>query len=128
MRSSNELIASNVTSSGTSNSNVCLSEQWIRASFQVSCGSGSLTGVFTVQGSNDVAVGVPPNQFLPTNWNTLGSVTCSISVGSSVWIPFNGPQGTINYFETCAKYHRVQFVSNNLPNGWYTIRTEIRAL
>lgn len=130
MRSSNELIYNGGNSTTSSNSNCLLSEQWIRASFQIDCTAGALNGTFTVQGSNDIATGLPPNQFTPTYWNTVGSVTCSISNTASVWIPFNGPQGTINYFETCAKYHRVQFVAGNSGNtaGSFSIRTEIRGL
>lgn len=129
MRSSNELVYIG-NSTISSNSNSLLSEQWIRGSFQVDCTAGSLNGVLTVQGSNDIAIGFNPNQFAPTNWNTLGSVTCSITSASSAWIPFNGPQGTINYFETCARYHRVNFVAGNSGNtvGSFSVRAEIRSL
>lgn len=121
MRPNNELVASNVTSSGTSYSNSMMSECWIRASFQIVCGSGSFTGTFTVQGSNDLPVGVQPNQFVPTNWNNVGSgasqsfITCSISAGTSVMIP---------YFETCYRYHRVQFVPLTSALGLYSTRVE----
>jgi hypothetical protein len=138
MRSSNEILfgtapnfpTGNSTGSASANSLAVLSEQWIRASFQVDCNVGALNGTFTVQGSNDIAVGANPNQFNPTFWNTLGSVTCSMASGTSVWIPFNGPQGTINYFETCAKYHRIQFTAGNSGNtaGSFSVRAEIRAL
>jgi len=101
-------------------------QQWIRASFQMSVSSGSLVGVFTIQGSNDQAVGLPPAQFSPTNWNNIGSgsnysVVASISAGSSVLIP---------YFETCYQYHRVLFTAGNGGNtlGLYNIRAESRAL
>lgn len=122
MRSSNELIANNILSSGTSYSNVCWSNQWVRASFQITCGSGSLVGTFTVQGSNDIAVGTPGSQFSPTNWNSLGSVASvvsSMAMGSCLMIPS---------FDTCYQYHRVQFVPANLPNGWYSIRVESKGL
>lgn len=121
MRSNNELVASNVLSSGTSFSNSLLSEQWIRASFQIVCGSGSFAGTFFVQVSNDIAVGVPPNQFVPTNWFTLGtqSVIASLSSSANTMIP---------YFETCYKYHRVQFVPSTGAQGLYTIRVESRNL
>lgn len=122
MRTNNELVANNVLSSGTSFSNVMLSEQWIRTSFQITCGSGSLVGTFTVQGSNDKPVGTPPNQFSPTNWNNIGSsqqVVCSFSVGTCALIP---------YFDTCYHWHRIQFVAGNLPNGWFSIRVESRNL
>lgn len=121
MRSNSELVATNVLSSGTSTSNVMLSEQWIRASFQVVCGSGSLTGTFVVQASNDLAVGAPPNQFVPTNWFTLGtqSVICSLTSVANVMIP---------YFETCYHYHRVQFTPATSAQGWYSIRVESKNL
>jgi hypothetical protein len=129
LRPANELIYVG-SSAVSSNSQCLLSDCWIRSSFQIVCLNGSLNGVFTVQGSNDLAQGLPPNQFTPTNWNTLGSVTCSISSGVSSWIPFNGPQGTINYFETCARYHRVIFVAGNSGNtvGSFSIRTESKGL
>ncbi len=129
MRPNNELVANNVLSSGTSYSNVCLSEMWIRASFQVVCGSGTLTGTFTVQGSNDLAVGTPPNQFTPTNWNTVGSgatqsvITCSMSFSTTT-----PACAFIPYFETCYHWHRVQFVPATGAQGWYSIRVETRNL
>lgn len=134
MRPNNENIGSTTTIASASYSNSCLSDGWVRASFQMSISSGSINGVFTVQGSNDLASGAPPNQFNPTNWNNLGSVSCSASAGFCTWIPYNGPQGTINYFETCARYHRVQFTATvgtaNLAaaTGVYNIRVENKAL
>ena len=124
MRTNNELIASNTLSSGTSYSNVCLSDAWIRASFQVTCGSGSLTGTFAVQVSNDLPVGTPPNQFSPTNWTTIGSanlyqVVSSMTVNSVALIP---------WFDTCYHWHRVQFVPATGAQGWYNIRVETRNL
>lgn len=120
MRASNELIAVNVLSSATTFSNICLSEQWVRASFQVVCGSGSLAGTFSVQASNDIAVGVPPNQFSPTNWATLGTQSCvaSLSAANNVIIP---------YFETCYQYHRIQFIPLTGAQGWYNIRVKTEA-
>ena len=117
MRPSNELVASNVLSSGTSYSNVMLSECWIRSSFQMDCGSGTMAGTFTVQASNDIATGTPPNQFSPANWFTVGtnSVACSMTVAGQVMIP---------YFETCYQYHRVQFVPATGAQGWYNIRVK----
>ena len=125
MRSNNEQIfpLGNSTGSGSSFSNSLLSEQWIRASFQIDCTVGALNGTFSVQVSNDLAQGVSPNQFTPTYWNTIGtqSVTCSISAGSSAIIP---------YFETCYKYHRLQFVAGNSGNtaGSFSARVETRNL
>lgn len=129
MRPNNELVAVNVLSSGTSTSNVMWSQCWIRASFQVTCGSGTMTGTFTVQGSNDIAQGVPPNQFTPTNWNTIGSgatqavITCSFT--ASVTTP---ACALIPFFDTCYQYHRVQFVPASGAQGWYNIRVETRNL
>lgn len=123
MRSNNELVATNVLSSGTSYSNVMLSEQWIRSSFQMSCGSGSINGTFTVQVSNDFPVGTPPYQFSPANWNSIGtaSVTCSLTGAAGICV-------IIPYFETCYKWHRVQFVPTTSAQGWYNIRVETRNL
>lgn len=123
MRSNNELVFLG-SASVSSNSQCMLSEQWIRASFQVDCLSGALNGSFVVQVSNDKATGVPPEQFTPTFWNTIGStqqVAASISANSSVLIPF---------FETCYKYHRIVFTAGNGGNtvGSISIRAETRAL
>jgi len=124
LRSSNELIFPAGSSIASSSSNSLLSEQWIRVSFQIDCLNGSLNGIFTVQGSNDLAVGTPPNQFIPTYWNNIGSsqsVTCSFTAGQS---------GLIPYFETCYKYHRILFNAGNSGNtaGSFSVRAEVRAL
>lgn len=134
MRTSNELIFNQTVTASATYSNNCLSECWIRASFQAVVSSGSLNGTFWLQQSNDLAQGLPPNQFSPIDWNNIGSVSCSASAGFATYIPWNGPQGTVNFFETCARYHRVQFVatlgSGNLAAavGLVNIRAESRAL
>lgn len=132
MRPSNELIFSQTVTASATYSNNCLSESWVRASFQAVISSGSLNGTFWLQQSNDLAQGSPPNQFVPTNWNSIGSVSCSASSGTALFIPWNSPQGLVNYFETCARYHRVQFAatvgSGNLAaaSGLLNIRAETR--
>lgn len=115
MRANNELIYTGNSTIG-SNSNACLSDGWIRASFQADCTSGVLAGTFSVQVSNDLAIGQFPNQFTPTFWNTVSSsqTIASVTVGQSVLIP---------YFETCYRYHRVNFVSAG-ATGSFSVRVE----
>lgn len=95
----------------------------IRQSFQVSIASGTMWGSFVVQVSNDQAQGTPPAQFSPTNWNSLGTNSCTA-------IALAGPNSMlIPYFETSYEYTRVQFVSSSLLNsGLYSIRVEQKAL
>lgn len=82
MRPSNSLIISNGTS-GTASyvSSVVWGWDIVRFSVQVTVGSGSVVGTFQMQGSNDIATGLPPNQFQPTNWNNIG--TASVVASSS---------------------------------------------
>lgn len=122
MRSSNELVYTAGNSIASSSSNSLLSEQWVRTSFQIACTAGGINGTFSVQGSNDIAVGVPPNQFIPTNWNNIGSsqsVVCSFSVGTCALIP---------WFDTCYKYHRLIYAAVGGTAGSFSARAEVRAL
>lgn len=82
MRPSNSLIASNGLS-GTASfvSSVVWGWDIVRFSVQVTVSSGSMVGTFQMQGSNDQAQGLPPNQFQPTNWNNIG--TSSVVASSS---------------------------------------------
>ena len=63
--------------------------QWatdiIRASFQVVF-VGAATGSIKMQASNDFAVGLPREQFQPTNWNDVGS-SVSVTAAGSYLIP-----------------------------------------
>ncbi len=91
-----------------------------RATLQVTVSSGSLNGTFALQASNDLAIGAPASQFLPTNWNTIGgstSLICSTTVqGNSSFML--GP------IETNFEYLRVNFTAGNsgAANGLYSLR------
>lgn len=89
----------------------------VRASFQVVISSGTCNGTFDIQGSNDQAVGKFQNQFEPTLWNTLTSmsVVCSTSAGSSFLILQN---------EYAYEYLRVKFTAGNggAAQGTATVR------
>ncbi len=78
----------------------------VRASFQVVISSGTCNGTFDIQGSNDQAVGKFPNQYEPTLWNTLTSmsVVCSTSAGASFFILQS---------EFAYEYLRVKFTAAN---------------
>lgn len=111
-----------------SSSQVMLSECWVRASFQIDCLNGSLNGTFVVQASNDIAVGAPPNQFTPSNWNTIGSGgTATIIASVSATISTSSPSSSviIPYFETCYQYHRLVYSPGNLGAvGSFSVRNK----
>lgn len=127
LRISNQAIASNVSNSASFNSSVLWSDSILRASFQIVVSSGSCGGTFKIQGSNDLAQGLPANQFLPTNWINIGStsiITCSTSAigSSSVFL--------IPYTELVYEYVRIAFVdlSGGSANGVVTIRAKTAGL
>ncbi len=107
MRPNNALVV-NQQSVGTASfiSSAFWVQDVVRASFQVVISSGTCNGTFDIQGSNDQAVGKFANQFEPTLWNTLTSmsVVCSTSAGNSFFILQN---------EYCYEYLRVKFTAGN---------------
>ncbi len=113
-----QFLTSGVTGSGSfSISSSIYADSIVRASFQFTVSSGSCVGTFQIQGSNDQAVGIPANQFTPTNWSTItsASVSCSTTALSKVFM--------ILPIETSYEYMRVQFTdgsagaANGLVNG-----------
>lgn len=108
MRSANTLVANNL-SVGTASfvSSAFWMQDVVRGSFQVTVASGSCNGAFVIQSSNDQAVGKPPTQFEPTNWNTLNSVTVVCSTTAA------GQSFLIQPNEFCSEYGRVQFTAAN---------------
>lgn len=107
MRPNNSLIV-NGLSVGTASfvSSAFWIQDVVRASFQFSVSSGTFSGSLTLQVSDDQSIGAFPNQFQPTNWSTLGSVTvvASTSAGQALLI-----QAT----ELCYEYGRIQYISGN---------------
>lgn len=86
MKQNNDLIINKVTGTSSYSSTPAWAGAMIRASVQISISSGSYTGTFFVQASNDLATGLPPGQFVPSNWSTVNSMTavCSVTaIGSS---------------------------------------------
>ncbi len=77
----------------------------VRASFQFVVASGSFNGSLTLQVSNDLANGFQ-NQFSPTNWSTLGSVTVVASASANTVL-------LIQASELCYEYGRIQFTASN---------------
>jgi len=96
MRPSNSLIVNGVSCSNTFNSNVVWAWDIVRCSFQFTVSSGSCAGTFKLQASNDIAQGLPANQFVPTNWNDIGSTTVSCSSTASLR-SFLSPSVDIGY-------------------------------
>lgn len=123
MRPNNSLVVSNL-STGTASfvSSAFWIQDVVRASFQVTLASGSFTGAFTIQASNDQPVGKFPNQYEPTNWNTLGSVTVVCSSGAATGTTF-----LIQGVETCYEYGRVQYTAANggVAQGSANVRMKI---
>ena len=125
MKPVNDLVINAFPSQTSSTSAALWANSILRASFQVSISSGSLTGTFNVQASNDQAIGAPAIQFLPTNWNTITSVTVVCS---------NTTQGAgsfyIQYFETSYEYLRLSYTAGNggNTNGVYSVRMVSKGL
>lgn len=120
MRAFNDQVALNYPSSSSTAQLYIWASTLVRASVQVSVSSGSLNGTFSLQASNDQAVGVPPSQFQPTNWLTVGgstSVICSSTVLGSGNFGF-GP------FESSFEYIRLNFSPGNANAalGTYNLR------
>lgn len=61
------------------------SDMIVRASFQVVVAGTNTGGTLQVQVSNDQAVGLPANQYVPTNWSNLGS-SVAVSGGNAVYL------------------------------------------
>lgn len=82
MRPSNSLIAQ-VDSSASFTSQVVYAWDIVRASFQVNSLAGAFNGTLQVQASNQNATGLPPNQFIPTQWSNVSSATVVASSSPS---------------------------------------------
>jgi hypothetical protein len=125
MRPSNSLIAINNPSQTASVSMTVWATDIVRCSLQVTVSSGSLNGTIQMQGSNDVPSGLPPSQYVPTNWNTITSATvvCSNTVqgaGTFMILPI----------ETSYEYLRFSYTPGNSgnTNGTYVARLCAKAL
>lgn len=123
MRPSNSLIMNNLQAGSSNSSIVVWATDIIRCSVQVSVSSGSLSGTFQLQSSNDQATGLPPNQFIPTNWTSLGSasvIASSSTLGVGVFM--------IPSLEVSYEYLRVVFGSTSGALGLYSARLVAKAL
>lgn len=109
MRPSNSQFLTNgiVGSASFSISSAIYTDCIVRASFQFTVASGSCAGTFNIQGSNDQSFGVPANQFTPTNWNTITSVTV-VASSTALVRSFLIPATELAY-----EYLRVNFTDNS---------------
>lgn len=129
MRPSNSLISDNQTvNSGGFVSSVIYATDILRASVQIVVSSGTLTGTFRLQASNDRATGATPIQFQPTNWSTVGSVTtvvASLTIVTGANQVFLMPATEVGY-----NYLRVIYtgVAGQDVTGRCSIRVEAKAL
>ncbi len=121
MRPSNSLIANGVSCSNSFNSNIIYAWDIVRGSYQVVLSSGNMSGTFVLQGSNDIATGANPNQFTPTNWNTISSTTTIIASTSAASF-ITGPQ------ELAYNYLRVSYTKATGADGVISIRFQGLAL
>jgi hypothetical protein len=70
----------NLNSATNQNSTPQWTDTIVRASFQI-VNTGTSTGSVQLQGSNDQAIGLPANQFTPTNWFNIGSAVTINAAG-----------------------------------------------
>lgn len=112
----NDLIADSFPAQTSSSSCVIWSQKIVRASFQVSVSSGTLSGTFTLQASNDQATGKFPNQFIPTNWSVVGSSTTVIASSTGAAATFMIPATELSF-----EYLRLVYTAN-AANGIYSVR------
>lgn len=102
------------------NSNPQWAQDIVRASFQAVVTGSTASGTLQLQFSNDQAVGVAPNKFVPTNWSNLGS---SVSVAAS---------GVYSISEVECSYEYLRLVwtdsSSGTNNGTVTARMKAQAL
>ena len=124
MKPSNSLILGATTSSVSFVSSTVWSWDIVQCSFQAVVSSGSINGKFTLQASNEIPVGMPPNQFVPTNWFNVSSVSQVSGSSSSTVLTFGTPKD-----EVCFQYLRVTWVpTNGLSDGAFTVRFNAFAL
>lgn len=83
MRPNNNALLSAVAASANQASVAQWAWDIIRASFQLTA-TGTAAGAIQVQASNDKAVGLPPNQFQPTNWSNVGAPVTVAGAGAYI--------------------------------------------
>lgn len=135
LRANNDLIIgtqSNGIVVGTpASANINSIPQWtdqiVRASFQAVVTGSTSTGTLQLQVSDDKAVGLPANQFVPTNWTNLGS-SVAVAAAGIFWVP--AISGTTGYVECSYEYMRVVWTdgSSGANNGSVICRMKSMAL
>lgn len=83
MRPNNSLILNAVLANANQNSKVIWANDIVRASFQLAA-TGTAAGTIQIQASNDQATGTSAGQFIPTNWNNVGSPVTVNGAGSYI--------------------------------------------
>ena len=91
----------------------------VRVTFQI-VGTGTTNGSIQIQGSDDQSVGLPANQFQPTNWNNVGASVAVVGTTPSIT-----PE-----IETCYEYMRLVFTdaSGGAATGTISARAKGIAL
>lgn len=117
----------NVLNGALVNANQASVAQWstdiVRVTFQAVV-TGTPTGNIKIQGSNDYAKGLPPNQFQPTNWSDVGS-SVAVAAAGVFLIPSSGVPQECSY-----QYIRLIYTdtSGGTATGTITARMESKAL
>lgn len=95
--------------------------QWtfgvVRVTFQAVFSNTTAAGTLQVQGSNDYATGLPPGQFIPTNWSSVGS---PITVSSSATV-YMTPE-----IETCYEYMRLIYTDTGGGTSTATVTARMK--
>lgn len=119
MRAQNDLIIGTKTTSGSAvgiatNANIIGIPQWsngiVRASFQAVVTGSTATGTLQLQVSNDIPIGLPANQFVPTNWTNLGT-SVAVAAAGVFFVP--AIASNVGYIETCYEYMRVNWTDGS---------------
>lgn len=120
MRPSNSLVINAASAAANKNSVPLWADNIVRVSFQVVASNSSAAGTIQVQVSDDQSVGLPANQFIPTNWANLGSpVTLTGSSSLNALVPA---------IEVAYEYIRIVYTDTTGATATGTISARAKAI
>lgn len=125
MRPQNDLIlgtqgAASITGVSTGanqNSIPQWTDQIVRTSFQTIT-TGTCAGTIQIQISDDKSVGLPANQFVPTNWSNLGTPTT---------VTIAGVYNT-GYLECSYEYMRLVWTDTSSGTNTGTVQARMKSM
>lgn len=97
----------------------------VRCSVQIYVSSGSSVGSVQLQASNQKAVGLPPNQFIPTLWNNIGSGSSNQAISFCTTATSN--VFMLQSIETSYEYLRVVYTDNSGGTAKGLIQANLKA-